>query len=226
MEITIIYDDMDNEIYEISKTQLVVRDEIFKLYQLVEGNYEFRRQILKKDYKDIKKSNRKRMHYLIRFEREDKTIIKLIHRDDLKTEEMKQQKAEDKYLLQLKNQEEQQQVVNNAKAELTKTIRTLKETLVNIDSSDMNLEEVEQYNIYLLNIIGKIQTNNLKDISTTKQINKKSKIIMCKNKIHNYMVEGNFSSINQLCKDLKISRKSFYNYKLNEYLKELNEKAL
>lgn len=221
MEVGIKYDDMDNEIYEISKTQLVIRDEKFKLYQLISGSYEFQKEVLKKDYKEIKANNRKRLCCLVEFDRKDKIVIKLVHRDDLKKEEEEQQKIEDKYLLKLKKQENKEIAINNAKSELRKTIRILEKNLENIKMSEIDLKEIDQFNTYLLNVGKKIKIHDLKDITTTKQINKKTTITLYKNKIHKYVLNGNYFSINQMCKDLKISRKSFYNYKLNEYLKEL-----
>lgn len=122
----------------------------------------------------------------------------------------------------------EQKIIDNAKSELYKTIRTLSKTLDNIDLSEVDLKEIEQYNLYLLNVIRKVKENNLKDVSTTKQINKSTTIALYKKIIYNYISEGNFFSINQMCKDLGINRKSFYNYKLNEYLKDLliNNRAL
>lgn len=212
---------MDNEIYQISKTQLIIRDDKFKLYQLVKGSYEFQGDVLKKNYKEIKASNRKRLCYLVEFERKDKTIIKLVHTDDLDKEEKKQQKAESKYLLKVEKEEMEKEILNKAKIDFRKSIRALYGALEAIDLSEMDLKEIEQYDLYLLNIIKKVKTKNIKDISTTKQINKGITISLYKNKIYNYVTEGKFFSINQMCKDLKINRKSFYNYKLNEYLEEI-----
>lgn len=223
MEVTIIFDDMYNELYQISKSELIAKDEKFKLYQLVRGSYEFKYEVLRKDYKEIKEKTRKKGHYLVRFERKDKTVVKLIHQDDLDKEEEKHQKEENKYLLKLKKQENEEKIIDNTKAKLRKSIKTLNKVLENIDLSEMAFKEIEQYNLYLLNIIEKVQTNNLKDISTTKQINKNTTISLYKNKIHNYILNDKFTSINQLCKDLKINRKSLYNYGLNEYIKELKK---
>lgn len=221
MKIVIKYDDMDNEIYQISKTQLIIRDDKFKLYQLVKGSYEFQGDVLKKNYKEIKASNRKRLCYLVEFQRKDKTIIKLIHTDDLDKEEKKQQKAESKYLLKVEKEEMEKEILNKAKIDFRKSIRALYGALEAIDLSEMDLKEIEQYDLYLLNIIKKVKTKNIKDISTTKQINKGITISLYKNKIYNYVTEGKFFSINQMCKDLGINRKSFYNYKLKEYLEEI-----
>lgn len=221
MEVSIKYDDMDNEIYQISKTQLVIKDEQFKLYQFINGSYEFQKDVLKKDYKKIKKKNRKKVHYLVEFDRKDKIVIKLVHRDNLEKEEKIQQAAEDKYLLKLKKEEEKRKTIEDAKVDLKKNIRILNQTLEDIDLYAISLEEIEKYNLYLLNIIKKVEKKDIKDISTTKQINKNIKISMYKNNIHNYVLENKFFSINQMCKDLDINRKSFYNYKLNEYLKEI-----
>lgn len=221
MKVVIKYDDMDNEIYQISKTQLIIRDDKFKLYQLVKGSYEFQGDVLKKNYKEIKASNRKRLCYLVEFQRKDKTIIKLIHTDDLDKEEKKQQKAESKYLLKVEKEEIEKEILNKAKIDFRKSIRALYGALEAIDLSEMDLKEIEQYDLYLLNIIKKVKTKNIKDISTTKQIKRDETIELYKNKIYNYMTEGKFFSINQMCKDLKINRKSFYNYKLNEYLEEI-----
>jgi len=223
VEVTIIFDDMYNELYQISKSELIAKDEKFKLYQLVRGSYEFKYEVLRKDYKEIKEKTRKKGHYLVRFERKDKTVVKLIHQDDLDKEEEKHQKEENKYLLKLKKQENEEKIIDNTKAKLRKSIKTLNKVLENIDLSEMAFKEIEQYNLYLLNIIEKVQTNNLKDISTTKQINKNTTISLYKNKIHNYILNDKFTSINQLCKDLKINRKSLYNYGLNEYIKELKK---
>lgn len=115
----------------------------------------------------------------------------------------------------------EQKIIENAKIDFKKTIRILNETLEGIDLSQIGLKDIKQYNLYLLNIVEKVKKNNIKDITTTKQIKKNTIIAMYKNKIHNYMSEGKFFSINQMCKDLKINRKSFYNYKLNEYLKKI-----
>ena len=212
---------MYNELYQVSKSELIAKDEKFKLYQLVKGSYEFKGEVLRKDYKGIKEKTRKKGHYLVRFEREDKAVVKLIHQDDLDKEEEKQQKEENKYLLKSKDKEEKQEIINKAKIEFNKNIRTLNKTLVNLDISNMDLEKLEQYNIYLLSIIEKVETGNLKDISTTKQINKKSKIALYKNNIYNYIMANKFTSINLLCKDLNINRRTLYNYKLDEYIKEL-----
>jgi len=221
MEISIKYDDMDNEIYQISKTQLVIKDEQFKLYKFINGSYEFQKDVLKKDYKKIKKKNRKKVHYLVEFDRKDKIVIKLVHRDNLEKEEKIQQAAEDKYLLKLKKEEEKRKTIEDAKVDLKKNIRILNQTLEDIDLYAISLEEIEKYNLYLLNIIKKVEKKDIKDISTTKQINKIVKISMYKNNIHNYVLENKFFSINQMCKDLEINRKSFYNYNLNEYLSNL-----
>ena len=221
MEISIKYDDMDNEIYQISKTQLVIKDEQFKLYKFINGSYEFQKDVLKKDYKKIKKKNRKKVHYLVEFDRKDKIVIKLVHRDNLEKEEKIQQAAEDKYLLKLEKEEEKRKAIEDAKVALKKNIRILNQTLEDIDLYAISLEEIEKYNLYLLNIIKKVEKKDIKDISTTKQINKIVKISMYKNNIHNYVLENKFFSINQMCKDLEINRKSFYNYNLNEYLSNL-----
>lgn len=221
MEITIIFDDMYNELYQVSELELIAKDEKFKLYQLVKGSYEFKGEVLRKDYKGIKEKNRKRGHYLVRFEREDKTIIKLVHQGDLEKEEQKQQKTENNYFTKLKNREEENTHINKAKIKLNETIKILNETIKSLNLEE--LEEIYQYNTYLFNVIEKLKANNLRDISTTKQINKNLKIELYKKEIHNYILNDKFSSINQLCKDLKINRKSLYNYGLNEYIKELKK---
>lgn len=113
--------------------------------------------------------------------------------------------------------------INNNKKKLLDKFQSL-----NIETFEKL--ELEKLNLYLINTIEKIDNKDFnQEINNCIQIDKtiegikkkkEKKILQLKNSIDSILLNESKINITQLCKELKINRKTFYNLGLNQYFEE------
>ena len=114
--------------------------------------------------------------------------------------------------------------------EINKNKNTLLDKLKNFNSEIIEKSELENFNLFLINILGKFENKEFnQEINTKIQIDKtiegiknkkNNKILELKKQIDFTLSQEKNINVTQLCEHLKINRKTFYNLGLNEYLKE------
>lgn len=114
--------------------------------------------------------------------------------------------------------------------EINKNKSALINKLKNFNPEDIEKSELKNFNLFLTNILGKIEGKEFnQEINTNIQIDKtiegiqnkkKNKILELKKQIDLILSIKSKINITQLCEELKINRKTFYNLNLSEYIQE------
>ena len=114
--------------------------------------------------------------------------------------------------------------------EINKNKSVLINSLKNFNPENIEKSELENFNLFLINILGKIEDKEFnQEINTNIQIDKtiegiqnkkKNKILELKKQIDLILSVKSKINITQLCEELKINRKTFYNLNLSEYIQE------
>ncbi len=114
--------------------------------------------------------------------------------------------------------------------EINKNKSVLINSLKNFNPENIEKSELENFNLFLINILGKIEDKEFnQEINTKIQIDKtiegiqnkkKNKILELKKQIDLILSIKSKINITQLCEELKINRKTFYNLNLSEYIQE------
>lgn len=114
--------------------------------------------------------------------------------------------------------------------EINKNKSVLINSLKNFNPENIEKSELENFNLFLTNILGKIEDKEFnQEINTNIQIDKtiegiqnkkKNKILELKKQIDLILSIKSKINITQLCEELKINRKTFYNLNLSEYIQE------
>ena len=114
---------------------------------------------------------------------------------------------------------------------INKNKNTLLDRLKNFNPENIEKAELENFNLFLINTLGKIESKEFnQEINTKIQIDKtiegiqnkkKNKILELKKQIDLILLIKSKINVTQLCEELKINRKTFYNLNLNIYLKEV-----
>ena len=113
---------------------------------------------------------------------------------------------------------------------INKNKNTLLDRLKNFNPENIEKAELENFNLFLINTLGKIEGKEFnQEINTKIQIDKtiegiqnkkKNKILELKKQIDLILSIKSKINITQLCEELKINRKTFYNLNLSEYIQE------
>ena len=113
---------------------------------------------------------------------------------------------------------------------INKNKNTLLDRLKNFNPENIEKAELENFNLFLINTLGKIESKEFnQEINTKIQIDKtiegiqnkkKNKILELKKQIDLILSIKSKINITQLCEELKINRKTFYNLNLSEYIQE------
>ncbi len=113
---------------------------------------------------------------------------------------------------------------------INKNKNTLLDKLKNFNIENIEKSELENFNLFLLNTLENIENKEfIQEINTKIQMDKtiegiqnkkKNKILELKKQIDLILSIKSKINITQLCKELKINRKTFYNLNLSEYIQE------
>ena len=113
---------------------------------------------------------------------------------------------------------------------INKIKNTLLDRLKNFNIENIEKSELENFNLFLINTLEKIESKEFnQEINTKIQIDKtiegiqnkkKNKILELKKQIDLILSIKSKINITQLCEELKINRKTFYNLNLSEYIQE------
>lgn len=133
------------------------------------------------------------------------------------------------------NQNLENESIENIKTQslisnINKNKNTLLDRLKNFNIENIEKSELENFNLFLINTLGKIESKEFnQEINTKIQIDKtiegiqnkkKNKILELKKQIDLILSIKSKINITQLCEELKINRKTFYNLNLSEYIQE------
>lgn len=211
MKISYIRDNDNGEFYKINRNTILIRWESWEIWKgdNKKGWNKWEEVKRKECQKYIKTANRERVKELIEvgnqayfttLEEAEKIKRKILEENQKKAHEEEQE------------QEERQGLKGN--------IRDLISHLEGIEVNSLSLNEIKRHRAYIDIVLSNFK-GEIKDTKTTKEINKRERVEGYKANIKEYIEGGNFTSINRLCKDLKINRKTLYNLKLNEYIDSL-----
>lgn len=131
---------------------------------------------------------------------------------------------------QLENRTIEKNKKNNLFFEINNNKKKLLEEFQSLDIETLEKIELEKFNLFLINTIEKIDNKNFnQEINNYNQIDKtiegikkkkEKKILQLKNHIDLILLNESKINITQLCKELKINRKTFYNLELNQYFEQ------
>jgi len=220
MKITRLTDRIINKIYKIdNKTMLVNRDN-WEIWKKIKDSWYLEKEVKRKDYQEyIKSSLLMKEKELVEFQLFNFSKVLILTQDEITKEEDRLQAKEDKESLERKSEDEKHQQEAQERGKLNNLIYQLKQELEALDIKSLSPEEVKLYKVYFQNVLSNLRTKEIKDTKTTIEVNKINRLELYKIEIDKYIKEGRFQSINRLCKDLNINRATFYNLKLNEYIK-------
>jgi len=220
MEITRLTDYIINKIYKVNDSTLLVNVDGWEIWKKVKGSWQIKEEVMRKDYQEyIKASLMLREKELVEFELYEGPRVFLLTKEEIQGQEKKlrsqeEKKAEVRRLEADRLHQEQQE-----RDELSSLVYEVRRELEGLKVKDIAPEELRQYRAYMQNILENLKNGEIKDTKTTRKVRKDSRLELYEDEIDNYMKSGKYRSINQLCKDLKINRTTFYNLKLNEYIK-------
>jgi hypothetical protein len=212
MEITRLTDSIINKIYRADAVTLLVDRDNWEIWKKVKGNWHLKEEVKRKDYLEyIKTSLLEKQKELVEFEGYG---IYLLTQEEIEVQEVKLEKKE-----KAKREEvEKLRKIEQERGELKSLITKLRRELEGLKLDNIAPEDIKKHNTYIVNIIENLKSGDIKDTKTTREVNKNNRLELYKKEIHNYIKIGQYTSINQLCKDLKINRKTLYNLKLNDYI--------
>ena len=219
MEITRLTDSIINKIYRVDAATLLVDRDNWEIWKKVKGNWHLKEEVKRKDYLDyIKNSLLEKQKELVEF---GKYGIYLLTQDEIEAQEIKLEKKEtaEQKAAELLHQEDRE------REELRGLITKLRKELEGLRVDNIASEDIKKHKAYILSIIDNLKSGDIKDTKTTREVNKNNRLELYKKEIHNYVKTGQYTSINKLCKDLKINRKTLYNLKLNDYIVQCIEGA-
>ncbi len=131
---------------------------------------------------------------------------------------------------QLENRTIEKNKKDNLFFEINNNKKKLLEKFQSLDIETLEKIELEKFNLFLINTIEKIDNKNFnQEINNYTQIDKtiegikkkkEKKILQLKNHIDLILLNESKINITQLCKELKINRKTFYNLELNQYFEQ------
>jgi hypothetical protein len=116
------------------------------------------------------------------------------------------------------------------KTEIKSNMNKLITGINNFNIESIEISSLENLNLFILNSLKCIENKDFKYTSSIEKIDrtiegmqnkKQNKIIELKKQIDLILENNNKIKITELCEELKINRKTFYNLNLNIYLKEV-----
>ena len=220
MEIIRLTDYIINKIYKIdNKTMLVNRDN-WEIWKKIKDSWYLEKEVKRKDYQEyIKSSLLMKEKELVEFQLFNFSKVLILTQDEITKEEDRLQAKEDKEALERKSEDEKHQQEDQERGKLNNLIYQVKKELEVLDIKSLSPKEVKLYKVYFQNVLSNLRTKEIRDTKTTIEVNKNNRLDVYKTEIDKYIKDGKFQSINRLCKDLNINRATFYNLKLNEYIK-------
>lgn len=117
------------------------------------------------------------------------------------------------------------------KTEIKNNINKLIASINDFNIENIEVSELENFNVFILNSLKNIENKEFKCISVVEKMDKtiegmknkkQNKIIELKKQIDLIFENNNKIKITELCEELQINRKTFYNLNLNIYLKDMS----
>ncbi len=221
MEISLLTDCYYNQIYEVNTKNILVNRDIGKweIWEKYRDSWRFKKAVMRKEYKEyIKNSLLLKEKELVEFELYDEIKVYLLTQEEVAAKKKKLEAQEAKEKRVREEEESRVRQERQEREELSSLAYKVRRELEKLKIETMTSEEVKQYKAYMQNILENLKRGEIKDTKTTRKLKKNSRLELYKNEIDKYLKKGKYTSINKLCKDLKINRATFYNLKLNEYI--------